>query len=31
MPMDRHSARYTAVLSLLSFTEVNKADMYSTG
>ena len=31
MPMDRHSARYTAVLSLSSFTEVSSADMYSTG
>ncbi len=31
MPMVRHSARYTAVLSLLSFTEVRSAAMYSTG
>ena len=31
IPMERHSARYTAVLSLLSFTEVSRAAMYSTG
>jgi hypothetical protein len=31
MPMERHSARYTAVLSLLSLTDVSNADMYSTG
>ncbi len=31
IPMERHSARYTAVLSLLSFTDVRRADMYSTG
>ena len=31
IPMVRHSPRYTAVLSLLSLTEVKSADMYSTG
>ncbi len=31
MPRERHSARYTAVLSLLSFTEVSSDARYSTG